>query len=135
MGYLVNLLGPQLELGVQLLTFRTPLPNATERQLVHDNPPTNSFDGMQPMSYTAGRTSTLPWQPTSTTVGEAADAGLAASAAPVTAPPAAMIPAATMPRTRMTFIGCLLPLIPLSNKTPSLHQPLKPPVSPPPIRP
>src|SRR5258708_7645966 len=85
MGYLVNLLGPQLELGVQLLTFRTPLPNATERQLVHDNPPTNSFDGMQPMSYTAGRTSTLPWQPTSTTVGEAADAGLAASAAPAPA--------------------------------------------------
>jgi hypothetical protein len=41
---------PPAQVGVQLLTLRVPLPNATERQLVHFSPDTYSLDGMHPMS-------------------------------------------------------------------------------------
>jgi hemoglobin-like flavoprotein len=39
---------------VQSLTFRTPRPKASERQLVHVSPATSSLEGMHPMpSYLA----------------------------------------------------------------------------------
>jgi len=54
------MLGPQLELGVQLLTSRAPLPNATDRQLVHLTLPMSSLEVMQKGSGTVdGRT--CPW--------------------------------------------------------------------------
>jgi hypothetical protein len=61
-GYFVNWLGPQLELGVQLLTLNVALPYATDRQLVHFMLAMKEFDGMQPgKSSVAGRT--VPWSP------------------------------------------------------------------------
>ena len=72
-GYLMD--RPCAQVGVQLLTFRTPPPNATERQLVQRSWARNSLEGMQPMSYLAGRT--WPWpQFTTTTWLELADARL-----------------------------------------------------------
>ena len=71
--------------GVQSLTFKTPLPKATGRQLVHVRPVTSSLEGMQLGSYPAGRTWPWPLQLTSTTWLDSADAGPAARTTPASA--------------------------------------------------
>src|SRR5271155_1054187 len=96
---------PCAQVGVQSLTFSTPLPNPTACQLVHFSPATYSLDGMQPMSYTAGRTLPWPAQLTSTTGLEAADAGPAAATIPVTVPATAISPDASKTRARNSRIG------------------------------
>src|SRR5208283_1567207 len=101
-GYLMYL--PRAQLGVQSLTFRTPLPKATECQLVHVRPLTSSLEGMQPMSYPAGRTWPWPLQLTSTTWLDPADAGPAASTTPPAVPAMATRAPASATRARMSLI-------------------------------
>jgi hypothetical protein len=97
---------PYAQDGVQSLTFKTPLPKATERQLVHVRPVTSSLEGMQLGSYPAGRTWPWPLQLTSTTWLDSADAGPAARTTPAVVPAmATRAPAnATRTRTRMNLI-------------------------------
>src|SRR5271157_1721290 len=95
---------PCAQLGVQSLTFRTPLPKATERQLVHFRPVTNSLEGMQPMSYPTGRTWPWPLQLTRTTWLDPADAGSAASTTPAAVPAMATRAPASATRMRMSLI-------------------------------
>src|SRR5208283_3986114 len=95
---------PCAQLGVQSLTFRTPLPKATECQLVHVRPLTSSLEGMQPMSYPAGRTWPWPLQLTSTTWLDPADAGPAASTTPPAVPAMATRAPASATRARMSLI-------------------------------
>src|SRR5271165_1330508 len=95
---------PCAQLGVQSLTFRTPLPKATERQLVHFRPVTSSLEGMQLGSYPAGRTWPSPLQLTRTTWLDPADAGPTASTTPATVPATATRPPASATRARMSLI-------------------------------
>src|SRR5579864_3377503 len=64
-------------------------------------------------------------QAITTTGGAAADAGAAASRVPVRVPAAATSPAASMTRARMSFMGVLLRLDPVTYTTPGLGRRIK----------